>query len=705
MKNFTAYMITLLMFFSMNILAQKTWTGTTSTAWNTSTNWSPAGVPTAADNVIVAVAANQPVISATTGVCNALVINSGATLNINASTSVNASLTASGSVTVNGSLGITGTALRTGKLAAAGISWSNGSAFSGTFNTDIEISGNWEFAAGSAISMGYTRTTFNGAVNSFIYSNSPASSFNTINLSKNTGYSATIHASSTSTLNINASLTINPGSAFYGGVNITTIIKGNLINSGHFYYSSGTVSFEGTSGTQTVQVNSGDYFYNLKINTGGTVTLNNSTLIKGSVTIQAGVFDPLNNIVSAQGDWTNSVGASGFTEGTGRVIFNGGNYHQYCSNETFNILEVNKSAGGALRISATTVICNQYDWTAGSVDVIGSGTFTASDLADQGIRGNYYVNTGSTINLYQDATQYVDLGGNLTFTGGGTINVYGGNGTVSQWPTYANASITMSGGILDFKDQSITINTLSGYSLTTNISGGTIRTPRSFFCNRSDFNPTGGTVELYGSINSSLDMVNGSLWNLKINKPSATITLNTALNLGNNLEVTTGTFSASNKVLTIPGNVNIYAGGIFYLGPASQLILANGKYLYVNTGGMLKTEGAGSDNVNVTSSSGYYFLQIQSGGTISSRYTYFQKMNTINMQSGSTVDPANSFYKCTFTNNSAAYASMLIFGNSQDITIKDASFPLLNSSYTTSKPNDAGHVYFKDATGVYASAA
>lgn len=704
MKKIDFAVLVLFITISMNLFAQKTWTGASSTAWNTASNWSPSGVPSASDNVIIASAANQPQIMGTTGVCNAMVINSGATLTITATTTTNASLTATGSVTVNGSLNLSG-AIKSAKLIASGIYWAAGSSMSGTINTQIDISGNWEFATGSAVTIQNTSVTFTGSVNTFIYSNSASSSFNSITLNKNAGYSVSIQATSTSTLNIGGGLTINAGNAFYGSVNLTTILKGNLASTGNFYFSSGTVSLEKSSGTQTVQINSGDYFYNLKINTGGTVTLNNNTLIKGAVIIQAGVFDPLNNAVSVQGDWTNSVGATGFTEGTGKVIFNGGNYHQYCSNETFNILEVNKSAGGAFRVNGSTVTCNQYDWTAGSIDVLGSGTFTASDLADQGIRGNYYVNTGSTINLYQDATQYVDLGGSLNFTGGGTINVYGGNGTVSQWPTYANASITMNGGTLDFKDQGITINTLSGYSLTTNISGGTIRTPRNFFCNRSDFNLTGGTVELYGSINSSLDMINGSLWNLKINKPSETVTLNTTLTLGNTLEVTTGTFSVSNKILTIPGNVNIFADGVFYLGPSSQLILANGKYLYVNNGGMLKTEGAGSDNVNVTSSSGYYFLQVQSGGTISSRYTYFQKMNTINMQSGSTVDPANSFYKCTFTNNSAAYASMLIFLNTQDITIKDASFPLLNSSYTTSKPNDAGHVYFKDATGAYAGAA
>jgi hypothetical protein len=492
----------------------------------------------------------------------------------------------------------------------------------------------------------------------------------------------------------------------YGSANITTILKSSMLNSGNFNFTAGTVSLEATSGTQLIQVNSGDFFNALRINSGGTITLNNSTLVKGTLTIQSGVFNPQNFTVSVQGDWSNTVGADGFVEGSGRIIFNGGNYHQYCSNETFNILEVNKTLGGAFRVNGTTVTCAQYDWTAGSIDVLGNGTFTALDLADQGIRGNYYVNTGSTINLYQDALQYVDLGGNLTFTGGGTINVYGGSGTVSQWPTYANASITMNGGILDFKDQSITINTLSGYTLTTNITGGTIRTPGDFFCNRSDFNPSGGTLEMFGTNDKILQLVAGSLSSLNINKNAAnTVTLNSNITLNGGLMVSSGTLSATNKVITIADNINIYWGGVLFLGANSQLQMANAKYLYVNNGGTLKTEGTGADNVNITHSAGYYFIVVQSNGTISAKNTYFQYLNTLSMQSGSILDPYNAFYRCTFTNNSAAYSAMLTIANSQEVIIKEAKFPVVNSAYSVSKPNNAGKITFKDATGAYAGPA
>ena len=420
----------------------------------------------------------------------------------------------------------------------------------------------------------------------------------------------------------------------------------------------------------------------------GTFNTNNYTMdIKGNCNFDGGTFNPGT---------------------TGRVIFNGGNYHQYFYGDAnLNILEVNKPSGGAVRISGTTVSCNSYDWTAGSIDVLNEGTFTALDLADDGIRGGYYINTGCTINLYQDNAQYVDLGGNITFTGGGTFNVYGGSGSVNQWPTYANASLTMNGGVLDFKDQSITINNLSGFALTSNITGGTIRTPGTFFNSRSDFNPTGGTIEMYGASNSTCQTAEGSLYNLTINKGiTNTATLASDIIIRGNLTVNSGTFSSTAKTILLANELNINSGGVMYMATGAELRLASGKYLNVNNGGLLKCEGTGANAVNITHSAGYYFLSVKNGGTLSAKYTCFQYLNYVQMMSGSTLDPANAFYHCTFTNNSAApLGAVLNFANDQAVTIYEANFPILNSGYNVNKSNDAGRVTFRDATGAYAGAA
>ncbi|MCK4654925.1 MAG: M6 family metalloprotease domain-containing protein, partial [Candidatus Cloacimonetes bacterium] len=303
------------------------------------------------------------------------------------------------------------------------------------------------------------------------------------------------------------------------GGTIRTGYAFSATHSGTFEPSGGEVEFVGTS-IGNIFCSNGNYFHDFIINkTSGAGYLQTDITVQNDVTINSGALNANGYDMYVGGNWTNNVGDSGFVEGTSRVIFNGSSGHQYCSNETFNELEINKPSA-AFRLNGTTVTCNSYDWTSGALDVL-SGTFTALDLADIGIFGNFYVNPGGTINLHQDSSHYIDLNGSLTFSGGGTINIYGGLMT-SYWPFYANASITMSGGTLDFKDNGIYINNSASYTLTESITGGTIRTAYSFTGDRTDFNPAGGIIELYGTTDASLSMGIGSnFYDVQINKAAS----------------------------------------------------------------------------------------------------------------------------------------------------------------------------------------
>lgn len=86
-----------------------TWAGTTSTSWNTASNWCGGAVPTATSNVIIANTATSPVIAAgTTAYAHNLTVNAGATLIVNtgATLSVENTVTAIGTLTIqnNGAL-------------------------------------------------------------------------------------------------------------------------------------------------------------------------------------------------------------------------------------------------------------------------------------------------------------------------------------------------------------------------------------------------------------------------------------------------------------------------------------------------------------------------------------------------------------------------------------------------------------------------
>jgi hypothetical protein len=102
MKNSTCFfrrnfllLSTIFVFATINdLLAQTTWTGSVSTAWNTAGNWS-AGVPDATDDVTIPNVTNDPVISVAGAVAKSVAVQAGGLLSINAA----------GTLAINGSVG------------------------------------------------------------------------------------------------------------------------------------------------------------------------------------------------------------------------------------------------------------------------------------------------------------------------------------------------------------------------------------------------------------------------------------------------------------------------------------------------------------------------------------------------------------------------------------------------------------------------
>ncbi|MEI6507601.1 MAG: T9SS type A sorting domain-containing protein, partial [Bacteroidota bacterium] len=78
-----------------------TWSGVSTTAWGTTTNWGCGRVPLATDSVVIVSASNQPIIIDGGRVSNSLTINSGATLTLNNTASL---LTIGNIFTNNGTL-------------------------------------------------------------------------------------------------------------------------------------------------------------------------------------------------------------------------------------------------------------------------------------------------------------------------------------------------------------------------------------------------------------------------------------------------------------------------------------------------------------------------------------------------------------------------------------------------------------------------
>ncbi|MBW6513183.1 MAG: M6 family metalloprotease domain-containing protein [Candidatus Syntrophosphaera sp.] len=553
------------------------WDGSSSTNWHTGSNWSLNSVPTSSQDVIIPSGlTNYPVVSSNANAKN-LELRNGASLSIGGvALNVANNADISGSLTLSASL--------SDLYVGGDLFFRAGSTASIPAGGYIFVQSDVEFHTSINLASGYLRFYGNG--NSFIRTYT-ASTIAGLSLYKTTGYVAVSNLS-TSQLTINGSVLVYGGNILYHSYSGTTVVKGNftVYADAACSLNSGTISMEGNASRNITLTDAGSYFNNLRINkdSGYTVNVLSNIEVRGNLTINGGVFNANDHTLTVKGDWINTLGQAAFTEGTSRVIF-AGDAHQYCNySENFNILETNCTA--ALRVNSSTAVvtCAEYDWTAGAIDIL-AGTFTANDLSDNGIAGGWYLNAGGTINLY-NIGGWVDLRGDLHIFGG-EFNVYGGT-TASYWPFASNASLSMSGGVLDFKDQGIYIYENVAYTFTENITGGTIRVARNIQIDRSDFTPTGGLIEMVGSMDASVSHWAGSnLYSLKINKQStreesALIESTATDKEGNVIELTrantvnassdldiNGYFMLSNGTFVAPAQMNVRGSWYNYVGEAA----------------------------------------------------------------------------------------------------------------------------------------
>ncbi len=501
--------------YDIDINQPGTWEGDVNHFWNTASNWSCDVVPTSTTNVNIP--AGTPYtcwIASTDQECNDITIESGASLRI-----YDEILTVSGNMTIHGHLQMEEYIDKGTLIVNGNITWESGSTSDIQAYNVIRIYKHWYFNSGADVQLDDGIVEFTGSSGSRIYSYEDNCHFNNLWGHKTNSW-VSVQSVSTEDLNVEGSIFNYASTSFYHYSSYNLNISSSFDNreNAHYYFNDGTLVLNGIS--PSIRPNPGDYLHNLTVNTSGTTLFNTSysdTLeIQGNLLIQSGALDANNETIIVGGNWTNNVGTAGFIEGTGRVIFNGSSHQYVYSDETFNILEVD--CGAALRVNnvSHTVTCSTYDWTSGGIDVL-SGTFTALDLEDSGIYGGYWLNPGGTINLHQDGGSWIDLRGDITISGG-TMNVYGGS-LKSYWPYLDDASITMSGGILDFKNNGIFVCVSGAHTLTEDITGGTIRTSGGFTGDRADFNPTGGTIELYGTTDANMSMGAGSnFYDVEINK-------------------------------------------------------------------------------------------------------------------------------------------------------------------------------------------
>ncbi|MEZ5195533.1 MAG: hypothetical protein R2764_03815 [Bacteroidales bacterium] len=675
------------------------WTGAVSSNWYTGDNWDDGLVPNAAINVVIpASAPNMPVIDAGVWECNNLNIDGTLTIS-------GANLTANGNMTVTGTLAMTAAA---DILSVLGdVVWESGSQASITADASIEVYGHWNFNSGSNTQLNNGKVYFEGTTNKWIRIFSENARFNDIYVTKTSGAQIGFSDLSTEHLYIEGDLRVFANSKFVSDSDKAVVLRDNLISDGTTQCNAGSFCLFGNN--QSIKPNTNDYFNDLYFWQSGTVTINTANTsilnVNGNLTMDSGVFNAGNSIIKVGGHWSNFVGTTGFVEGTSRVVFNGeNNFQQIMADETFYTLEVDKPLGGALRLiqgdQGQTVVCSEYDWTAGALDVM-NGNFTATSLLDNGIAGDFYITDGGSITL-GNMSGIPHLKGNLHINGG-TFNIIAPIG--SEWGGDGDASITMTDGELNVYPHGVEIMDDPSYTFTANITGGTIRTEGAFINYRTDFNPTGGTLEMHGTQDAGLLMNGGSLYGLTVNKSSGkSVTLSGNATVNGPLFVNSGTLLADGHVLTTAENIVVQTGGTLWMDENSQLKIGSSQALTVFSGSTLRVEGSSGNEAVVTrnGSSGNYVINITSGATIAAQRASFYYVDPLRVHAGAIIEDTYPFHYCKFR---YATFGMLRIDNDQDLLLRNVEFLSPATGYNVYKSVDSGNLEFKDYYGDYAGEA
>ncbi len=709
------------------------WTGNFNHLWGNTQNWSLGTIPGAGDDVNIPNVNMPCIIDYSDKSCHNITIQSGAAVTI-----YDQAFNVTGDADVYGAFYLNSTA--SGLNISGDIIWESGSTGSMTGSSTIKVYGDWDFKSGANVQFATGYVEFAGTSTSYIRSYESNCSFYNLKNNKATSMLA-VSGLSTEDLHIAGNI-YNYNNCTLGCYSSHSIILEGFFNNigGHFYFNAGTFVFDGYTSNVPLKPNEGDYFNNLTVDLyNGTLNLEytytGAVTIKGDLLISGGVLDATHLDINIKGDWNNTVGSSGFIPGDiSFVRFNGGNYHQYCSNETFGYLEINKPDGGALRIDGANVVCNYYVFTAGAIDVI-SGSFTANDTySGYDIIGAFYLNEGGTINISCSNLSSMDCD---LFIFGGTMNIYGNSDYVT-WAIYNDFTINMSGGILDFKDIGLIIP--NGIEpITENITAGTIRIAKGFSGEDPDFTPTAGTFEFYGSSDYSISQSGGcTLYNVNIDKSTKkgesggtdktvndersgmamesgsktnTILLGSDFVVTNNLTITSGGLELNGHELTVKNDFDIYGeiqmndtddilnvgtelGGDLKFNPGSSGIFSSGVInvfsdFYIDMGSSFT---ATSDNtINFTGEKDISIFFVHDTTSVFANidinkaegFNIFDSYHDINVYGNLTLFPGNylDLFSCT----------LHTFG---DFTDSETSYILVDKETKANEKNQKSSLFF-----------
>lgn len=642
------------------VITNYTWVGSTSNDFNTASNWSPIGVPTAADNITVGVSSPNPcVVNSGSFTVTNFTLNGTGNFQLAAGTSftVNGVLVYGGSATGNCSCSSTFNIAGTSSSDVPPINFGNLNISGGnrtlSATGSIGICGTYTPGAGVITITGST-INFNGTGAQTV----PASSYHHLTLSNaRAGNNITLSGM------INISGIFNPNASFTSG---NYVVTGNTIN------------YNGTNGQTIVAFN----YNNLSSTNNDRVLQSTGNIgIAGVFTPGTGVFTTTGSTVVFNGTGNQTVpvfnsltanrsyhhlriegtglytplrtwGGAGMSNGiTGNLTLNGGQFEQtttlggvsFYINGDFNLTNANarfSQHSGNLNNNNTYILGN-WNQTAGNFDFNTSAGGTGDGLAY--LYGNFNA-SGGFINC--SATGSNTINPTFSFDGAG-IQSYsrsGGGNLLVDFIIASGKSLLLLSNF-SVADGDIVVGTnatldAQGFTVITSDGGASsdeLRTNAGALIRTShasgivgmapsgniNFN-TGTLYEFYGT--NQQTGFNTS--------PVISTAAELIMSLTGTLTNTSANFTVSNALRLNSGTLHTGAANTINLSSGAAVIAVAGDFITGVNGGVLNFVGAGS----FTGNANPYRVDISGGVNFGSGTVSIQNGGRLRINAGGFVD-------------------------------------------------------------------
>ncbi len=671
-----------------------TWQGDYNFYWSNANNWDQGHIPLGSEQVVIPGGCPRYPYVSDGRSCYSLVIQSGAQVYIQeGQLSITAYVDSYGYLSMLNSSGYMIVSGNMNFFSGAGISVSAGQ------TPYIDVSGNLVFYAGSNVNIN------GGSINLVGTTQLITTWANAALYNLNVFCTDCYHSDGSSgQLTLNGSFQVGNSCNYTDTNDLSTNFKGSIFisSSGSLKLYNGSANLQGSSDT-TVHLSSTSFFYSLDINktAGNHATLSSNIDVNRDLTINTGTLVSAGYDICVARNWSNYAGDSGFNESyesNAKVIFDGSGIQHIMTPEHFNFVNHPFGSGGLYIDSGVDVYAYNF-WNSSTMYI--QGNLSVDMCFPAFFQG--YVSSSGNVQMFAWVINF-DVTGLLGITDG-TFNIIGAQGCLTF---IDNSGLSMSGGVLDVSQMSLKFNPAAVVSFSA--PGGTIRTTGDLTIESPGFNPSCGTISLYGYNNCLVDLdPSATLFNLSVDKESGyNASLISDISSISCLYVNSGIFSAASHHLNVLSFVNVH--GLMYLLSSARLGMGNGSSLTVFDGGQLEAQGSDFEYAQITTNdiSHHYSLTVNSGGTIAARYASFEYMDAdgVNIQPGALVDPNHAFYGCAFRYGQAG-GTLLTINNSQDIWLIYAHFPTntWGSAHNVAKTVDQGSLHFILAQEPFSGAA